>query len=330
MADLSTTYMGIPLGSPVVVGACTLSGKLDRIKAVEEAGAGALVIKSLFEEQIEHELKEFDDALDEGAEMFAEAVTYLPRLQHAGAKEHLMWIEKARAAVEMPLIGSINAVRPGKWAEYTKQVAETGVNGIELNVYAVEADIRKTAQDVEAQMLDTFEGVRACTDLPIAVKISPFYTSLGNIVTGLEARGANAVVLFNRFLQPDVDADAQEIRTRVTLSERGEVRLPMRWIALLYERTKLDLIGSTGIHETEDVVKCLLAGAQAVQMVSGVYRYGTERIPEIAAGLSEWMNAKGYETLADFRGKVSQAEFDGDAYVFERAQYLDFVLDRNP
>ncbi len=328
MADLTTTCMGIALKNPIVVAASAISNTVDNIKRVEEAGAGALVIRSLFEEQIRHELGEFDDVLGKGSESFGEAVTYLPKLAHGEAREHLFWVDRARRAVKMPLVASINAVTPGKWAEYAKNLAETGVDGLELNYYAVEADVDVKAAEVERRLLDTFERVRGAVKLPIAVKLSPFYTCMGSVVNGLAQRGADAVVLFNRFFQPDIDPAGERIFSQMTFSTSTEMHLPLRWVALLYGRVKLDLVGNTGVMTSDDVVKFILAGAAAVQVASCLFKNGIHHIETLVSGLGAWMDAKGYAAVGDFRGKVSQSRFTGDPGAFERAQYLDFLLKR--
>lgn len=326
MSDLTTTCMGLSLRNPVVVASSTLSSRVESIQQAEELGAGALVIRSLFEEQVNYESAKMEEALQAGAESFAEALSYLPMLQHAGAREHLMWVEKARAAVKMPLIGSLNATTGGKWVDFARQMAGTGVNAIELNVYAVETDAKQTAADVEQRLFATFEAVRAAVKLPVAVKLSPFYSSLPNVVAGLEKRGAAAVVLFNRFLQPDIDIKTESLQKQMGLSRSDEMRLPLRWVALLHGRTKLDLIASTGVEQPADVVKYLLAGATAVQTCSALYRHGLPHLKTLVDGVNAWMKEKGYARVADFRGKVSQGHVGGNLFDFERAQYVGFLL----
>lgn len=325
MADLSTTYMGIELGNPVVVAACALSNKVDTIKKLEELGAGGLVIKSLFEEQILHEMGELDDALEQGSESFAESTSYFPKLQHGEAREHLMWIERARQAVKMPLMASLNAVHPGKWVEYARQLAGTGVDGLELNMYAVETDPEMSSEEIENRTLDTFASVQQAVDLPLAVKLSPFYTNVGRMVNGLEERGARAVVLFNRFLQPDIDPESETLRVKMDLSTPTEMRLPLRWVALLYGKTMLDLAGNTGATQAAHVAKYILAGASVVQVASTLLRNGVSHMSDLVSGLGEWMDGKGYAKLEDFRGKVSQQGYEGDQFAFERAHYLDLL-----
>lgn len=326
MSELNTSYMGIPLANPVVIAASTLSADLNTIKKAEDVGAGALVIRSIFEEQIRHEVGEMEDALSTGSEAYAEALSYLPMLEHAGAREHLMWVEKAREAVKMPLIGSVNAVSGGKWVDYAKQLADTGIDALELNTYAVEADMTRSSADVEHGLYQMFEAVSDAIDLPIAVKLSPFYSSISNVVAELESRGAKGVVLFNRFLQPDINVETEQIENSMNWSRREDARLPLRWTALLYGRVNLDIIGNTGIEEPEDIIKFILAGATAVQVAGSLYRKGIDHVAQLIAGLESWMVAKGYNDLSAFRGKVSQKDVEANLLNYERAQYVGFIL----
>ena len=328
MADLSTTYMGIALKNPVMVAACALSSKVDNIRRAEEAGAGALVIRSLFEEQIRHEIGELDEALSQGANSYAEALSYFPAISHGEAKEHLFWVERTRSATQMPLIASLNAVSPGSWVKYARQLAGTGVNGLELNYYSVEADLSRDGVSAEQQMLDIVSAVRAEVEIPVAVKLSPFYTSAGNVIQKLEECGVNAVVMFNRFLQPEIDPDKETVLHEMTYSTSAEMRVPLRWIGLLYGKVSLDMAANTGIMEARDVVKALLAGATVAQVASTLFRNGIGHLSSLVGGLNAWMDAKGYASVEDFRGKLSQQGFEGDPVMFERAQYLDFLMSR--
>jgi dihydroorotate dehydrogenase (fumarate) len=328
MTTLNTTYTGIALETPLVVAACSLSGKIDTIKALQDAGAGALVIKSLFEEQILHERGELEAALETGAERFPEALSYFPNLSHAEAAEHVMWVRKTRDAVTMPLFASLNAVSAGKWVEYARRLADTGVNGIELNPYAVEADPAYTAAEVETRLAEIVSDVKDACKLPVAVKLSPFYTCLANVVSTLEAAGADAVVLFNRFLQPEIDPETQSVAIRMSWSTSAESRLPQRWIALLHGRVTLDLVGNTGAADGADVARYILAGAQAVQVAGALCRNGPAHLTAMRDALAAWMADKGYADLDAFRGACSQSAFRGNPAVFERAQYVNFLLGR--
>ncbi len=328
MAELLTKYMGLELKNPVVVAASALSSKVDNIVRAEEAGAGALVIRSLFEEQIRHEIGQLDEALSQGAESYAEALSYFPSISHGEAKEHLFWVERSRSATQMPLIGSLNAVSQGNWVKYAKQLADTGVDGLELNYYSVEADMQRSGADVEKAMLDIVASVRQEVSLPIAVKISPFYTSVGHIIKQLEDIGVNGVVMFNRFLQPEIDPEREEVLHEMTYSTSAEMRVPLRWVGLLYGRTKLDMASNTGIMEARDVVKCLLAGACVAQVASTLFQNGIGHVASLVRGVEEWMVAHNYGNISEFRGKLSQAKFEGDPVMYERAQYLDFLMSR--
>jgi dihydroorotate dehydrogenase (fumarate) len=326
MATLKTNYLGIELKNPVVVAACSLSSKVDTIKQVDELGAGALVIRSLFEEQIRHEAGELDEMLGQGADYISESLSFFPRVEHAGPKQHLLWIEKARAAVEMPLIGSINAVTPDAWADYARQMESAGVNAIELNTYAIQADVDRSGADIEKQLTDTVAAVRAQVSVPVAVKLSPFYTSTANVAASLEQAGASGLVMFNRFFQPEIDPDKETLFTRMSWSRRDEMRVPLRWIALLYGRTGLDLIGNTGVEDASDIVRYVLAGAAAVQVATALYRNKVSYISQLLQGLESWMDEKGYADIDAFRGKLSQQACPANPAVFERAQYFDFLL----
>lgn len=325
MADLTTTYMGIPLSSPVIVGACSLSGKVDNIRKAQDAGAGALVIKSLFEEQIRLESQKLDEDRAVGAEHFPEAIQYFPPMEHSGPREHLMWIEKTRAAVQMPLIASLNAIHPSNWVGWAKKLQDTGVQGLELNVYAVQTDLAKTSADVEKVLYDLLQAVLAEVSIPVAVKLSPYYTSVVNVAAELAKRGAKGLVLFNRFLQPEIDLGSESLKNAMSWSRPEEMRLPLRFVALLHGRIQADLAASTGIHTAEAVAKQILAGATVVQVVSALYLNQIAYLGDLNRGLAAWMDQKGYRTLADFRGKLSQKDVKAP-FAFERAQYVDLLL----
>ena len=325
MSSLKTTYMGIELEAPIVVAASSISSHLDRIKLAQQAGAGLLVIRSLFEEQIQMEALRMEDQLSVGADSFAEALSYFPDMEHGGAQEHLMWVEKTRQDVELPLIASLNAVSPGSWIEYAKQLESTGVDGLELNVYAVAANPKQTGADIEKTLYETVEAVKAEVKIPVAVKLSPFYTSVSNVVTELDKRGADAVVLFNRFLQPDIDLDSESLKQEMVYSSAEELKLPLRWVALLYGRVKADLSLNTGVHSGLDAAKAILAGAQIVQVASALLKNGIPYLSTMLRELEGWMEAQSYEQLDDFRGKISQKKVD-DPFAFERAQYVKLLL----
>lgn len=321
MADLSTTYMGIKLSSPVVVGASTFSNRVDNIKKAEELGAGALVIYSLFQEQIELEALEVQDELMIGSEQFAESLTYFPKIDHAGSREHIMWTERTRSQVRFPLIGSLNAVSRGNWIDYAKQLEGAGCDALELNLYAVETNPAASAAEVEQRSLDTIAAVKSAVSIPVSVKLSPFYSSLAHFAARAVEAGADGLVLFNRFYQPTIDVENEKLALKLELSASEDQLLPLRWVAILSGALKADFAASSGVDSGADTARQILAGARAVQTVSALYRNGLEHIATMNSELSAWMDAKGYSGIEDFRGKLNQASVS-DPFAFERAQYV--------
>jgi len=325
MASLKTSYMGIELESPLVAAASSVSSFLDRIKQAEQAGAGLLVIRSLFEEQIQLEALRLEESLSVGSESFAEAVTYFPKVEHGGADEHLMWIEKTRAETSMPLIGSLNAVSPGAWTKYARQLEATGVDGLELNVYAVAADPKVSGAQLENVLFEIVESVVGEVKIPVSVKLSPFYTSVANVAAELDKRGVKGLVLFNRFLQPDIDPQTESLKQEMVYSSPEELKLPLRWVALLYGRVGADLALNTGVHSGLDAAKGFLAGAQIVQIASALLENGIPYLSTMLRELEAWMDEHGYDSLQDMRGKMSQKQID-DPFGFERAQYVKLLM----
>jgi dihydroorotate dehydrogenase (fumarate) len=320
--------MGIPLKTPIVVAASSISGMIDRVKMAEAVGAGGLVIRSLFEEQIQIEQQRFAEHLAVGSDSFPEALSYFPDIDHGQADEHLMWVEKTRMAVEMPLFASLNAVSPGSWVHYARQLEGTGVDGLELNVYAVATDLTRTGAEIEKELYEIVEGVKAEVDIPVAVKLSPFYTSAVNVAAELDKRGVEALVLFNRFLQPAIDVDTESLRSEMVLSTSSEMKLPLRWIALLYGRIEADLAITTGVHTGQDAIRAILGGATVVQVASTLLQNGLPYLSTMLRDVEAWMAEKGYDTLAEFRGKVSQKQCE-DPFGFERAQYVQLLLSQS-
>ena len=326
MADLSTTYMGVPLKNPVIVAASSISNYVDKVKKAEETGAAALVIRSLFEEQIHHDEMTMADFLERAANISPEIQSsFYPPVEHGGPREHLMWVEETRRAVNMPIFASLNAVSPGAWTSYAKQLEETGIAGLEINYYIVATDPDVPGSDLEKALLDIVGAVVNEVSIPVSVKLSPYYTSTPHVVRELERRGAKAVVMFNRFLQPDIDVDDEAITNEMAYSTPQEMKVPLRWVALLYGRTGLDLALNTGVHSGRDIAKALLAGASVVQVASACLQNGLPYISTMLLDLQGWMEEKGYESLDDFRGKVSQKNVP-DAFGFERAQYMQLLM----
>jgi dihydroorotate dehydrogenase (fumarate) len=324
MANPKTTYMGVELSSPFIVAASSISSYIDRVEMAEKAGAGALVIRSLFEEQIMFDALQMEDSLSVGSEVFPEALSYFPEIQHGEADEHLMWVEKTRNAVKMPLFASLNAISPGAWIKYAKQLEATGVDGLELNIYSVASDAKKTSAEIENNIYEIVESVLQEVEIPVAVKLSPFLTSPLNVASELDRRGIKALVLFNRFLQPDIDAETESLVNKMVLSTPDEMKLPLRHIALLYGRVDLDLAITSGIHSGLDAARAILAGACGVQTASALIKNGIPYLSTMIRELEGWMEEKGYQVLDDFKGSLSQREHD-DPYAFERAQYVKLL-----
>ena len=325
MADLHTTYMGIPLANPIIVGASSLSRRVDTIQQLEDAGAGALVIKSLFEEQVLAEGDAFQERMTQYDNQFAEAVSMFPRMEHGGPKAHLYWVERTRSAVKMPLFASLNCINRETWVSYARQLADTGVDGLELNFYSPPLDATVTAGDIEAREIETLAEVCDAVKVPVAVKLHPHYTSLMNVAARFHEVGAKGLVLFNRLFQPDIDVDREEKMAQVQLTHPHDSLVPLRWTALLSQRVQADILASTGIDSGRDVAKMLLAGATAVQVVSTLYRNSPKHIGVMLAELSAWMDARGYKTLADCRGKLARPKLS-DAWSFERGQYVKALI----
>ena len=325
MSNIITTYMGVSLENPVVVGACSLSKRIDTIRQIEDAGAGGLVVKSLFEEQIQHEQGAFEDRITRYDDIFAEAVSMFPRYEHAGARQHLKWLGETRKAVKMPLFASLNAVKRETWIEYAKELENTGVDGLELNFYSPPLDSNMPSVDIEMREIETLADVTAAVSIPVSVKLHPFYTSLMHHAKNLQEAGAKALVLFNRLFEPDIDLAKEAKKATLHLSSADDSRVPLRWIALLSGQTQCDLIASTGIMSGLDVAKMLLAGAQAVQVASTVFRNGIGHIGQIKSDLETWMQDHQYDNIGQFRGKVARQRAD-DPWHFERGQYIKAVI----
>jgi dihydroorotate dehydrogenase (fumarate) len=326
MANLSTKYMGITLKNPLIVAASSISNYVDKIEKAEALGAGALVIRSLFEEQIQHDAMTMQDFLERAANISPEIQSsFYPPVEHGGPREHLMWVEKSRRAVSMPIFASLNAVNPGTWIEYAKQLEETGIDGLEINYYMLATDPDIPGSEIVKALVEIVAQVKDTVSIPVAVKLSPFYTSTAYVIAQLEKAGADAVVMFNRFLQPDIDVEAEALSNTMAYSTPAEMKLPLRWIALMYGRTKLDMALNTGVHTGKDIAKAVLAGASAVQVASALMQNGLPYISTMLMELQGWMDEKGYDTLDDFRGKVSQKNID-DPFGFERAQYMALLM----
>ena len=326
MIDLSTTYLGMKLRSPLVVSASPLSRDVDGICRLEEAGASAVVLYSLFEEQLRQEEADLNYHLAAGTESFAESITYFPQASEffTGPEGYLEHIRKAKASVNIPIIASLNGSTLGGWTKFASEIERAGADAIECNVYHIPTDPRLTSEDVEKTYLDIVRAVKAAVTIPVAVKLSPFFSNLSNMAQRLDAAGADSLVLFNRFYQPDIDLEELEIRPNVLLSTPQALRLPLTWIGILYGRVKAGLAATGGVHGAEDVVKLLMVGANVTMMCSSLMRNGINHLRHVERELRDWMEAHEYESAAQMQGSMSQLRCP-DPGAFERAQYMRAV-----
>jgi dihydroorotate dehydrogenase (fumarate) len=325
MANLKTTYMGLELKNPVIVGACNLCTDTRNLKQMEEAGAGAIVYKSLFEEQIHLENLENYENRMEYAERNAEMITLFPEFENNGPKEYLYNLSKARNTISIPLIASLNAVYDETWVEYAGKIQETGVDGIELNFFAVPDKFDTEGRSIEEKQIQIVKEVKAAIQIPVSVKLSPFYSNPLKLIKDMELAGVNAFVLFNRLFQPDIDVNKEEHHFPYNVSCDHDNRLALRYAGLLFDNVKATVCANTGVFTGEDVVKMLLAGAGCVQVVSTLYKNQISYISQIIKDLEGWMDAKGYKTIDDFRGKLSRKN-TSDKYAYRRAQYIDILM----
>jgi len=324
--DLRTKYMGMTLKSPLVVSASPLSKTLDGIKKIEDAGAAAFVMYSLFEEQIELEQKELFSISTMGSESFAESLSYFPDVAeyNLGPDEYLEHIRKAKESVSIPVIASLNGKTTGGWTRYAKLMEEAGADALELNIYNIPTLTELKGEDLEKNYIEIVKSVKDNVSIPVAVKLSPFFTNLANFAKKLDEIGTDALVLFNRFYQPDINLDELEVEPHIVLSNPTEMRLPMRWIAILKGRIFADLAATSGIHYGEDVIKMLLVGANVTMLCSSLLRYGVEHLKDIQEEMIEWLEERDYESVMQLQGSMSQLNV-ADPSAFERAQYMKAI-----
>jgi dihydroorotate dehydrogenase (fumarate) len=325
MTKLKTTYLGIELKNPLILGACNLTLDLDTARKIEDAGASAIVFKSLFEEQINLESIQMEEDLNEYNERHAEMINLFPNLEHAGPVEHLEKLAKVKSALGIPVIGSLNCINKQTWVEYARQMAATGVDAIELNFYTNPSDENISAEEVENEQISILQDVKSAINIPVSVKLSYFYTNPLQIIHRMDALGVNGFVLFNRLFQPDIDLETQNLHSPFNLSQTGDYRLPLRFAGLLYKQINGDICSNTGIMSAEDVVRVILAGAQSVQIVSTVYKNKIPYISKMIYELEAWMDKNNYASLNDFRGKTARVNLK-DPYAFRRAQYVDMLM----
>jgi len=327
MADLRTNYMGIELKSPIIAGASNLVTDIHNLRKLEEAGVAAIVYKSLFEEQVQLENLELSERKTEYEERHAEQITLFPNSHSVSESpdDYLLNLKKAREAVSVPLFASLNAISDDVWVEYAVKAAATGVNGLELNFYSLPDGSGKEGITIEKMQMDTLRKVRAAVKIPVAVKLSPYYTNPVRFISDLDKAGADGVVIFNRLLQPDIDIFAEEPTMPYNLSNNEDNRLPLRFAGMLYENIRASICASTGIYSGNDVIKMILAGANVVQAVSTIYSNGTDVIKSMNSEVAKWMDGHGYKTINDFRGKLSMKNA-GNKLPYQRAQYIDFLM----
>jgi len=329
--NLSTTYMGLNLKSPIVPSASPLSEDLDNIKRMEDAGASAVVLHSLFEEQLALERLELHERTIQGTDFYQEAQSYFPEPEeyHLGPEEYLEHIRKSKEAVEIPIIASLNGSSLGGWVDYAKQIQQAGADALELNIYNIPTSFDISGQEVEKTYVEILKAVKKGVNIPVAVKLSPYFSNMAAVAKLLDEAGAGALVLFNRFYQPDIDLDALEVHPHILLSTPQALRLPMRWVAILHGRIKADLAATSGIHWGRDVVKVIMAGASVAQICSALLKNGIDHIRVVIQAVQEWMEEHEYNSIEEMKGSMSQVKCP-DPSAFERAQYMRALTTYRP
>jgi dihydroorotate dehydrogenase (fumarate) len=321
--DLTTTYLGLTLRTPLVPSASPLSEEIDSIKRLEDAGASAIVLYSLFEEQLRQDRVELHQHMEAGTFSYAEALTYFPEPDqfHLGPDEYLKHISKAKEAVDMPVIASLNGSSVGGWTSYAKAIQQAGADALELNIYYIPTDLDVTSAQVEQTYLDILKAVKSEVTIPVAVKLSPFFTNFANMAKRLDEGGANGLVVFNRFYQPDIELESLEVVPNILLSTPMAMRVPLRWIAILYDKLNCSLAATSGIHRATDALKMLMAGADVTMLCSVLIRHGVKQIGVIERDLIAWMEEHEYESVEQLKGSLSQKNCPNPSE-FERAQYM--------
>lgn len=321
--DLTTRYMGLTLKHPVVASAMPISETLDGIRLLEDFGASAIVMFSLFEEQIKRENEAFDFFMESGTDSFAESLSYFPQVERTpkGPDNYLNLVRKAVESTDIPIIGSLNGVTNEGWIDYAKQIQEAGAHGLELNVYFIPTDIDMSPADVEQRYFDILQSVKSSVSIPVAIKLSPFFSSIGNMAKRLDQAGVDALVLFNRFYQPDFNLDSLQVDSRSSYSTPQEIRLPLLWIAVLYGHLNASLAASRGVHSHIEIVKYLLAGADTVMVASSLMQNGARYLQVMLDGMHEWLNARDYKSLEQIRGVMSRNKVSNPG-AFERVNYI--------
>ncbi len=321
--DLTTTYMGLPLKHPIVASSSPLSGSVAGVKRLEDAGASAVVLFSLFEEQLKHESAALEHFMTAGTESFAESLSYLPEIDDytVGPDTYLDLLRRSSEAVDIPVIGSLNGITNSGWIEYAKLMQQAGAKGIELNIYYIPADLTTSGRAVEDRYIEIVKAVKASVTVPVAVKLSPFFSAIGSMAKSLDDAGADALVLFNRFYQPDFDLEKLDVAPNLNLSTPEEIRLPLLWIAVLYGKLRASIGATRGVHTPIEVVKYLMAGADAVMTTSALLKNGVDYLGTLRTGLQTWMEMNQYQSVTQMKGSMSQQNV-ADPTAFERANYI--------
>lgn len=325
MTDLSTTYMGLKLKNPIIAGASSMSGDLGQLKRLEEAGAAAIVYKTLFEEQIHLESAQMDEDLNSFGEMNAEMISLFPKLKHAGAEVHLVNFRKAKETLNIPLIASLNCTEDETWVEYARLLEKAGADGLELNFFYVPKDMETEGHLIEEHQLELLRQLKSKVTIPVSVKLSSFYSNPLNVISRFDKAGSAGLVLFNKLFEPEISTEEVKHIAPFNLSHEGDYRLALRYAGLLYKNVQASVCANTGIYTGNDVIKLILAGADCVQVVSTLYKHKPEYIGNMLSDIENWMNQKGYAGIADFRGKLSKSSVK-DPFIYKRAQYIDLLL----
>jgi len=323
--NLTTNYLGLKLKNPIIIGASNLVSDINMAKKLEEAGAAAFVYKSLFQEQLELEAADLEDELHAYDERNAEMITLFPKIEHSGPKAHLLAIKKLKEAVSVPVIASLNCTDPKIWVEYAIYLEKVGIDALELNFYNNTSTTSLTAVEVENDQISILQAVKKAVKIPVSVKLSPFYSNTLNVVKRMDDAGANGFVLFNKLFQPDIDIENQTMRMPYNLSNKGEYRLSLRYTGLLFGQVKGEICSNTGILDGEDLIALLLSGASTVQVVSTIYKNGPVQISRMLSELETFMTQKGYQSINDFKGKLSKSKIK-EPFAYQRAQYIDYLM----
>ncbi len=329
--DLTTTYLGMKLRSPLLPSASPLSEDIGNVQRMEEAGAAAVVLHSLFEEQLRLETYELNHHLSYGTESFPEALSYFPQPEefHLGPDGYLEHIRRAKRAVDIPIIASLNGSTVGGWIDFARLIEQAGADALELNVYHIPTDMNVTGAEIEQRYIDVLKAVKSAVKIPVAVKLSPFFSNFSNMARCFDEAGANALVLFNRFYQPDLDLETLEVRPHVLLSTPQALRLPLTWIGILYGRVRADLAATSGIYDALDVIKMLMVGANVTMMAAALLRHGIDHLRRVELSVRHWMEENEYDSVQQMQGSMSQKHC-ADPSAFERAQYMKALQGYKP